>query len=145
MGKWNKYPVTLNTWTASCCFRILHKEAQTRVTCFIQLIFYPLFASALRADGSSVRDVHHLKLSVSSFKTKIRFGLSSVCVPACSSCPDTLVALTVSRAGTGASPCLLLAQSTWAIQPQHAVRLLQHCQVCDALPSSAPRSHSLVF
>lgn len=113
---------------ASCFFRILHKEAQTRVTCFIQLIFYPLFASALRADGSSVRDVHHLKLSVSTFKTKIRFGLSSVWMPARFSCPDTLVALTVSGAGTGASSCLLLAQSAWAIQPQCTVRLLQYSQ-----------------
>lgn len=67
MGKWYKYLVSLHTRMASCSFRILNKEAQTRVTHFIQLIFCPLFASALRADGNSVRDVHHLKLSANFF------------------------------------------------------------------------------
>lgn len=60
---------------ASCSFRILYKEEQTRVAHFIQLIFCPLFASAPRADGSSVRDVHHLKLAASIFKN-LSFGLS---------------------------------------------------------------------
>lgn len=69
------------TWS----FRIHIMENQTRVTHFIHLILCPLFTSALRADGSSVRDVHHLKLSASSF-TGLSSGLSPLCAPAAPLC-----------------------------------------------------------
>lgn len=100
------------TRIANCSFRILNKANQTWVIHFIQLIFCPLFSSALRADGSNASDVHHLKLlQVSSEPLVSGLSLSVQVSPA----PRWRQHWLHKGGGAGSAAC---CQSLWATEPQ---------------------------
>lgn len=120
-----------HTRMANCSFRILNREEQTRVIHFIQLIFCPLFSSALRADGSNVSDVHHLKPSqVPPEWLSSGLSLSVQLSPALwwrQHC-------WMKGAGAGSAMC---CKSLWATEPA-ALNVLQNCSTIFRSDNSVP-------